>query len=146
MNRGGRSSSLSSSISLSRPVITKLAFNERRRMSKRRGEVEGEREGKGIGGGKRRTCAREALSFSSALSFPAAFPPAPPLPFLAAVSFHPREKPAAMKIRCSLFARKPVSDIRLGVAVVPYVVVRKDAIARQSWVQLKRHVLSDTGN
>lgn len=36
-------------------------------------------------------------------------------PFLAAVSYHPREKPTAMKIRCSLFAAKRTSDIRLWV-------------------------------
>jgi len=82
MNRDGRSS-FSFSVALSRPVITKLAF---------RGRWWVARDGRGREeGGKRRTCAREALSFSSARSFPAAFP-SPVPPFLAVISFQCRAK------------------------------------------------------
>lgn len=68
-------------------------------------------EGTGGGGdGKRRTCAREALSFSSARSFPAAF--LPPVPCCYLLPFV-RKASGAMKICCSLFETYGRLDVSL---------------------------------
>lgn len=100
MNRGGRSSFFSLSIFFSRSLFSPSGYYETRFQRRRRRTVRKGKERGGGGDGKRRTCAREALSFSSARSFPAAFlPPVPCSFFLPFV----RKASGAMKIRCSLF-------------------------------------------
>lgn len=93
-------SSLSSSFSLARSFLVRLLRNS---LSTKKAKNGDEREGtRGGDDGKRRTCAREALSFSSARSFPAAF--LPPLPCCYLLPFRAKSSASgAMKIRCSLF-------------------------------------------
>lgn len=109
MNRGDRSSFFSLSLSFSSGYY-KTRFQRKAKDDEEEEEEESRRWKTSD------VCPRGIVIFIG-LQLSRGFSPSHP-PFLAAVSFQPREKPAAMKIRCPLFATKRVSDVRLGVSVV----------------------------